>query len=599
MIQMRKFNLAIAFLAGAIIFSGCTLTKMIKLASDQELKVDPNPLELHGGSVPFEMSAILPPKMLPSGKVYTINTIYQYGDQEISVGSIEFNSEDFPNSSSAASRQSVNMSFDYADGMNPGNLFVQGVAKDTRSGKSKTSAKMQVAPGISTTSMFAKPVTFTVYADHGYTDKEELIPTKVNFYFEQGISKLDPKLSYDGNSNDSKTTDLSAFIAEKNVTRTVTITGTHSPEGPERINSNLSEDRAKAIEAFYRKQMKKYDYKGLSDSIKFILKPVIEDWGTLKAALVNYSGISSSDKAQITKVINGNGSFEEKEKELRNFSFYDKLLDEVYPGLRTAKTEILTVRPKMSNAEIAVLAKQIVNGDAPVDTLKLDELMFAATLTPSVSEKIAIYKVAAKSGTWEAHNNLGAALLTQAGMFEGADQKKLVEEALTQLEIASNKNSNALVSTNMAAAYVMQAEYSKSLSAITEGEGASPDNETASKLKGMKGAIQVMNGKYEEAAASFASSADGEVVSFDKGLGELLSGDLDAATTTLSSIKDSEKIGAEANYLLAVVAARQNKVGNVTSRLKDAIAKDPALKEKALNDIEFVKFADAVAKAAK
>ncbi len=596
---MRKFNLAIAFLAGAIIFSGCTLTKMIKLASDQELKVDPNPLELHGGAVPFEMSAILPPKMLPTGKVYTINTIYEYGDQEIAVGSIEFKSEDFPNSSSAASRQSVNMSFDYADGMNPGKLYVEGVALDPRSGKSRASARMQVATGISTTSTFAKPVTFASYADHGYTDKEELIPTKVSFYFEQGISRLNPSLSFEGNTNDSKTTDLSAFIAEKNVTRTVTITGTHSPEGPERINSNLSEDRAKAIEAFYRKQMRKYDYKGLADSIKFILKPVIEDWGGLKAAMVNYDGISSSDKAQITKVINGNGSFEEKEKELRKFAFYDKLMEDVYPGLRTAKTEILTVRPKISNAEIAVLSKQIVNGEAPVDTLKLDELMFSATLTPSIAEKVAIYKVAAKSGTWEAHNNLGAALLAQAAMSEGSMQKKSVEEALTQLEIANNKNSNATVSANMAAAYIMQGEYSKALSAITDGEGANPDNDTASNLKGMKGAIQVMNGNYDEASASFASSASSETVTFDKGLGELLSGDYDAATSTLNSIKDSEKLGAEANYLLAVVAARQNKVGNITSRLKDAIAKDPAMKEKAMNDIEFVKFADAVAKAAR
>jgi hypothetical protein len=46
----------------------------------------------------------------------------------------------------------------------------------------------------------------------------------------------------------------------KNVTRTVTITGTHSPEGAERINTKLSEERAAAIEKFYRAQMKKYDY---------------------------------------------------------------------------------------------------------------------------------------------------------------------------------------------------------------------------------------------------------------------------------------------------------------------------------------------------
>jgi len=596
---MRKLNFAIAIMAGAIIFSGCTLTKMIKLATDQELKVDPSPLEVHGGSVPFQVSAVLPPKMLPTGKVYTVNTIYQYGDQEVAVGSIEFKAEDFPNSSSSASRKSVDLTFPYQAGMNPGTLYAQGVASDPRSGKSKSSPRLEIAKGLVMTSSFAKPVTFSSYADHGYSDKEELIPTNVNFYFDQGVARLNPSLTYDGNSNRTKSNDLAAFIAEKNVTRTVTITGTHSPEGPERINSNLSENRAKEIEAFYRKQMRRYDYKGMADSIKFILKPVVEDWGSLKAALVNYQGISTQDKQQITQIINGNGSFEDKEKELQKFSFYSKLLDDVYPGLRTAKTEILTVKPKKSNAEIAVLAKQIVNGEAPVDTLETPELLYAATLTPSLSEKVAIYKAATKSGVWEAHNNLGAALLEQAAKAEGSEMKKLVQDAITQLEIAQKKNESAIVSANMAAAYVMQGEYDQAMTAITDAEGASPSNVTASNIKGMKGAIQVMNAQYDDAAASFASSASSETVTFDKGLGQLLNREYDAAKTTLGTLKDSEKLGAEANYLLAVVAARQNKPGNVASALKDAIAKDPALKDKALNDLEFTKYADAVAQAAR
>ena len=46
--------------------------------------------------------------------------------------------------------------------------------------------------------------------------------------------------------------EFEAFIAHKNITRTVTITGTHSPEGTERINSKLSNDRAAVIEKYYR-----------------------------------------------------------------------------------------------------------------------------------------------------------------------------------------------------------------------------------------------------------------------------------------------------------------------------------------------------------
>ena len=62
---MITIKLFAALLVGSAIFSGCALNKMIKLAEKQDLKVDPNPLEVHGGKVDFNMSAVLPPKMLP------------------------------------------------------------------------------------------------------------------------------------------------------------------------------------------------------------------------------------------------------------------------------------------------------------------------------------------------------------------------------------------------------------------------------------------------------------------------------------------------------------------------------------------------------
>ena len=596
---MRKINFAMALVAGAVFFSGCTLSKMIKLAADQDLQVTPNPLEVHGGAVPFDVSAVLPPKMLPTGKVYTINTIYQYGDQEVQVGSIEFKADDFPNSSTSTTRKSESFTFPYQDGMNPGTLYVEGVASDPKSGKSKTSPRLAVAQGLVMTSSFAKPVTFSTYADHGYNDKEELIPTNVNFFFDQGVARLNPSLKTDGTSNRTKSNDLAAFIAEKNVTRTVTITGTHSPEGTERINSDLAEDRAKAIEDFYRKQMRRYDYKGMADSIKFILKPVVEDWSGLKAALTSYDGISGTDKTGVMQIINGTGSFEEKEESLQKLSFYNKLLEEVYPGLRTAKTEILTVKAKKSNAQIAVLSKQIVSGDAEMDTLSFEELMFSATLTPSLDEKAAIYKAATKSGNWQAHNNLAAVYLDQAAKAEGSAKTKLVQDAVTQLEIASNKQKSAIVSANMAAAYIMQGENAKAMDAISTASGASPSNKTASNISGMKGSIQLMNADYDGASASFANSAKSDIVTFDTGLNQLLNGDYTAAKNTLGEVANSEKVGAEANYLIAIASARSNNTSDVVSSLKAAIKKDPSLKDKAINDLEFTNYTDAVAEAVK
>ncbi len=596
---MKKLNLAIALLAGTVFFTGCTLSKMIKLAADQDLQVNPNPLEVHGGDVPLEMSVVLPPKMLPTGKVYTVNTVYKYGDKEIQVGSVEFKADEFPNSSSTTSRKSQEFSFPYQDGMNPGELFVEGVASDPRNGKSKTSPRLSVAKGLVMTSSMAKPVFFSSYADHGYVEREELIPTNVNFYFEQGVSSLNPNFKVEGDNNKTRSNNLSAFIAEKNVTRTVTITGSHSPEGTETINSNLAEDRASAIQSFYKKQMRKYDYKGMADSIKFIIKPIIQDWATLKLALQTYKGISEEQIQQINRIINGTGSFEEKATAISKLPSYDKLLKDVYPGLRTAKTEILTVKPKKSNAEIAILAKQIVDGKASADTLSASELLFAATLTPSLDEKKAIYGVAAKSGSWVAHNNLGAVNLEMAAKKSGADSKKLIEEAITQFEIAKKKNDkSAEVHSNMAAAYMMQGDYSKSFDAATMAEGASPSNDVKGKVKGMKGAVQLMQADYEASKASFASAKPSDVVAFDYGLAALLNKDYEEAKGQLSKV-DGDEFGAEAAYLRAIVGAKLNDGSAVTANLKTAVEKDPSLKDKALNDLEFSKFADAVAQAVK
>jgi len=561
---------------------------MIKLAQDNDLQVDPNPLEVHGGNVPFEMSAVLPPKILPSNTSFTLNTVYEYGDQVVNVGSVEFVASDFPNSSSTTSRKVENFTFPYSDGMNPGTLYIQGVATDTRNGKSKTTEKLAVAQGLVLTSTWVKDVAMTSYAEHGYNDKEELIATNVDFYFDQGRSNLRTSLSYDGASNRTKRDDLSAFIAEKNVTRTVTITGTHSPEGTETVNSDLSEDRAATIESFYRDRMKRYDYMGMADSIDFILKPIVQDWSAFNSALASYEGLSADEKREYTRIITGTGTFVDKEKELKKLSTYDKVFKEIYPGLRTAQTEVLTVKPKKSNAQISILAKAITDSEAEVDTLSTEELMFAATLTPSLEEKAAIYKAAADAtGMWEAHNNLAAVHLELA--MQG-DESKL-DGAATQLEIAMNKNSNAIVMANMGALQVLQGSYEEAYATLGEVSGS---NDVNAKVAAMKGALEVRMAKYDAAKASFASAAESSNVSFDKGLAYLLSGDYAQADAALGEV-DS----ADASYLLAVSAARQNNASDVASNLADAVQEEPALKDKALNDLEFANFADAVNTAVK
>jgi tetratricopeptide (TPR) repeat protein len=404
-----------------------------------------------------------------------------------------------------------------------------------------------------------------------------------DFIFERGKSVL-----RSSETKAEKGKQLDAFIASKNVTRTVTITGTHSPEGLERINSKLSEERAAAIEKFYRAQMKKYDYQGAADEVKFILKPIVDDWSEFKNALAAYNGISADEKSAYLNVINNGGTFEEQEKGLKKLGTYNKVFKDVYPGLRAAKTEILTIKPKKTDAEISVLAKQMTTGQAGMDVLNFEELMYAATLTPSLEEKTAIYESATKKGTnWSAHNNLGAAYLQAA--IENPSKTDMVEKAAAQLEIAAKLNPASEVHANLASVALMKGNPYKAYSHVKSAlNGAG--NDVTRGVNGVKGACEIYMANYSSAVSSTSSATDTDVNLFNKGLAQLLNKDFSNASSSFAEATRKNANYAIAYYGAAVASARSGSGDAVVSNLVSAVKIDPSLKEKALTDLEFAKF---------
>ncbi|MBN8650863.1 MAG: hypothetical protein J0L67_05530 [Cytophagales bacterium] len=580
---MRKLFYAFVII-GSLTFTGCTLPKMIKAAKEQKLEVAPNPLEVHKDTVVFDITGNLPVKMLKKGTVYTLNTFYKYGENELALAPAEFRSEDFPNSATEEVKVSKNQMFPYQDAYKVGTVEVQGVA--SKGTKSKTTERLPVATGIITTSKLVQNSYYAAFAEHGYNNQEELIPVVIpDFIFERGKSVLRPT-----EVKAEKGKQLDAFIASKNVTRTVTITGTHSPEGAERINTKLSEERAKAIEKFYRAQMKKYDYKGAADSIKFILKPIVDDWSEFKNALAGYDKITSDEKSEYLNIINGGGSFEDQEKAMKKLKTYNKVFKDVYPGLRSAKTEILTVKDKKTDAEISVLAKQITSGQAAADALSFEELMYSATLTPSVEEKAAIYEAATKKGSnWNAHNNLAAAYL-QLAIQNSANASGLVDKAAAQVEIAAKLRETPEVHANLATIALWKGNPYKAYSHATKAlRGAS--NDVTRGVNGVKGASEIYMANYSAAVSSTSSAVDTDVNLFNKGLAQLLNKDFSNAASSFAESTRKNSNLAIGYYGAAVAAARSGNGDAVVSNLTSAVRIDSALKDKALTDLEFAKFA--------
>tara|TARA_R110001592_G_scaffold6482_1_gene34763 strand:- start:949 stop:2742 length:1794 start_codon:yes stop_codon:yes gene_type:complete len=571
---------------GILSMSGCALSKMARMAKDQGLTVEPSPLEVHGNEVKFTMSANLPVKMLKRKKVYTLNTYYQYGTQEKQLAPLVFNEKDYPNAATEQPKVTKEYSFAYDPAMSRGNILVQGVASNPKTGNFVESEKLIIAEGLITTSTLVQPSYFASYAPHGYNDQEELIPTNVEFFFEQGRSVLRPV-----EKNSDRGSRFAAYIAEKNATKTVSITGTHSPEGKDRINADLAKERAVAIETWYREQMDKYDYQGMASQVRFITKPVVDDWNNLKAMLSSYNGISSAQKTEWTNIINGSGSFEQKEKQLQKLSTYKQVFKDVYPQLRTAKTEVLTIKPKKSREEIISLAKAIAQGRGSADQLSGEELSYAASFTPSLEEKKSIYEAAAKKNdTWAVHNNIGAVTMEMAMAASGRDKTNMLRDAINHFEISNQKNANVQAQANLGMAQAMQNNNQAALDALNKALTMNPGNDVRQGVNGAKGAVEIRMGNYDAASSSLNNATNRSVDQYNKGMVQFLKNDFRSAQSTFETVISNDRAFVWAHYLAAVAAARQGNENKVIENLRNAVNADSSLKAKALSDLEFREF---------
>jgi hypothetical protein len=264
---------------------------------------------------------------------------------------------------------------------------------------------------------------------------------------------------------------------------------------------------------------------------------------------------------------------------------------DIYPKLRTAKTEILTIKEKKTDAEIAVLSKQITQNSVNADTLSFEELMYAATLTPSLDEKAAIYEAATKKGTnWNAHNNLGATYIAQA-IENSANAAALADKAQAQLEIAAKLNESPEVHANLASVDLIKGNAYSAYNHARKAIGAGLSGDNLAGLNGVKGATEIILAKYSDAVSSESAAADNADNLFNKGLAQVLNKDYQNAATSFNEATTKNSNLAIAFYGAAVAAARQSNADGVTTNLTKAVQLDPALKDAALSDLEFDKFA--------
>ena len=111
-------------------------------------------------------------------------------------------------------------------------------------------------------------------------------------------------------------------------------------------------------------------------------------------------------------------------------------------------------------------------------------------------------------------------------------------------------------------------------------------------MNGVKGAAEIVKAQYSSAAVSSESAAiDNADNLFNKGLAQVLNKDYQNALTSFKEATAKNSNLAIAYYGAAVASARLSNADGVVSNLTSAVKADPSLKEAALSDLEFTKFA--------
>ena len=296
-----------------------------------------------------------------------------------------------------------------------------------------------------------------------------------------------------------------------------------------------------------------------SDDIKEFHKKVAE----INADTKNYK----LNKELILRVLSMYQDPAQREQEIKNISsVYKTLADEILPQLRRARLTANYDIIGRSDDEI----NEAFNSDPKV--LSVEELLYAATLTNDNARKEAIFTKTTQlyPNDFRAYNNLGELA------FAAGDAAK----AESYFKQAASKNANAPeVNANLGLCELVKGNVAAAETYLGKATGANAAGEAL-------GNLYIKQGQYDRAVNSF-----GDAKTNSAAQAQILAKDYNKAKATLSAIKNPD---AMTDYLMAIVGARTNNASLVSSSIKSAIAKDPSMAEKAANDREFAKYADAI-----
>ena len=330
---------------------------------------------------------------------------------------------------------------------------------------------------------------------------------------------------------------------------------TASPEGAYSLNERLAAGREKSSAAYLNRFLKKAKMQG-----QITPEQIAEDWEGFKELVENSS---IQDKQLVLNVLSRISDPDRREQEIRNLSAaYKELADEILPQLRYSKVTATVRNIGHTDDEIADLWKN------NKDELTVEELLYLANMSnDNVKEAIYKYTQNKFGKDLRAANDLADLYYTQGKYAEAESLWK---------SILNKDANNPQANLNMGLVAMNNGDWQAAQTYLGKA-GDCPEYGEA------MGTLLTNKGQYAQAVQSF-----GDVKSNNAAVANILNKNYSAAKSILDAIKDKN---AMTYYLSAIVAARTNNATSVGDNLRKAIGMDSSLKNKALNDLEFAKFA--------
>lgn len=553
---MKQYLFRTLVLAGASSLLLASCASKFKISSTG-VNVDPNPLTVQGDAVKTRINFAFPKKSFPKKGTLRITPVLRYAGGEKWGKAYDYQGDDvYGNEQVVFYKSGANAVLDFAVPYTPqmqkSELYLTFNGKVGK--KAQKISAMKVADGVNATETLATVEgILPAIAPHGFQRVvKEMYDADILFQIQQANVR-GSEINKEDVEEWRYTVQNAKETPNQNVS--VEVQSYASPDGGKKLNEKLSENRERNTTAALKKEFKKQDMAGVAIDAHY----TAQDWEGFRT-LVEKSDLP--DKDLVLRVLSMYPDPESREREIKNISVvFKQLADNILPKLRRSRLIANVEIIGKSDAEI-----QEFIAKAP-GHLSAEELLYAAELTNSTTEKMRIYQIANQifKKDYRAYNNIGALYFAQGK----------IKDAEAWFNKAATLQDNEVTKLNRGLIALYHGDKEKAQDMISAAINTPELGQALAYL-------YLKQGEYMKAETAF-----GETVSNNAAVAQLLNGNYAKALKTLQKITTPS---ATTELIRAIIAARTNDNNGVITALKSAIALDGSVAYQIADNLEFAKY---------